>query len=585
MQNKPKKNSNKASKLVEAIKLINHKIEYLIDCSGEDFITLNNNFVQYHKDIEKQTSNLDSVLDLFAEKIKILSPLVITDITLNLQNTVKTMDKKVAALLSISKEIEKNLNYTLLPINNAKQDISTLRLINTNMKFDSSLKKVYMQLNDTLLNLLNCFENVENKIVALKNSVDVHSITLERKAKKLLTTIQSNIHYYNELYEFLMTKRSDAEEYKPLVDELKSKKTASSSQIITNLQYQDIIRQKIEHVKHAQSKVLQNLSINKKEVKSNVKEEMHNYRHLLHDIGTLQVAQLVHANQKYQNAIDTIIEKFKELDKNLNKINEISRDIKRMDDFSSKAIFEQQLITNRSKIHFKDFEKLIHTFFINVENAYSQSKLLTEEYNKLNCIKAALEILSDNIQAISNNKTTHQNTQNSLKQFADTLTEVYANTKRIEELLLINHKNIKKISTKKNKDEILDACKKSTQSFYQLSEYFSRFINENEEVFKMLGDDEGEYHSASEVNFSIENVKYYKMFETEIENIIHHINLLTTELNIENTGNKGKKGDLDFLKKLYSMRSERIVHDRVTGENKNADEESESEDEGSLELF
>ena len=39
-----------------------------------------------------------------------------------------------------------------------------------------------------------------------------------------------------------------------------TKKTSSSANIVTNLQFQDIIRQKIEHVQEAQGKLLQKLN-------------------------------------------------------------------------------------------------------------------------------------------------------------------------------------------------------------------------------------------------------------------------------------------------------------------------------------
>ena len=127
----------------------------------------------------------------------------------------------------------------------------------------------------------------------------------------------------------------------------------------------------------------------------------------------------------------------------------------------------------------------------------------------MNCIKSTIEFLSKQFVLLSKNKSYRKNSINSINQFTNTLTEVYDNTTRIEKLLILNHKNIKKIYDNKIADEIFKASDEAATSFNELALYFSKFIDENDKVLRLIHNDEMGFQSNSNINFSIENVKYF----------------------------------------------------------------------------
>ncbi|MCK4992129.1 MAG: hypothetical protein KAS29_16645, partial [Bacteroidales bacterium] len=94
----------------------------------------------------------------------------------------------------------------------------------------------------------------------------------------------------------------------------------------------------------------------------------------------------------------------------------------------------------------------------------------------------------------------------------------------------------------------------------------------------------------SEIKGTIQNVDYYDFFEKVIEEIIVKLNTINLQLKPGGKSSSGdKKVDLEELKQLYTMRSERLIHQQVESTSGLTDDldlfETDQEEEDSVELF
>jgi ABC-type transporter Mla subunit MlaD len=94
---------------------------------------------------------------------------------------------------------------------------------------------------------------------------------------------------------------------------------------------------------------------------------------------------------------------------------------------------------------------------------------------------------------------------------------------------------------------------------------------------------------SEDIKASINNIKYYQLFEKIIEEIIEKLNGINQILRNKNILNVNEDGvsDLNLLKEKYTMQSERDIHDQILNKEKELGIKSkkEEEDQGDLELF
>ena len=120
---------------------------------------------------------------------------------------------------------------------------------------------------------------------------------------------------------------------KTLTDQI----SESIANIITNLQYHDIIRQKIEHVQSSHRGLLQNLT----DFDPSNEAQHIDYLSRIRDLANIQAALLVRANKEYQRAIELITEKFRSISEDMANISMLCTEL-------TQAQF------NQDEIHFSD---------------------------------------------------------------------------------------------------------------------------------------------------------------------------------------------------------------------------------------
>ena len=210
------------------------------------------------------------------------------------------------------------LDKLYFPVKNLNQDLLTLKILLANLKIFSSsnpssaktLEAIVQQFNRVINDFKMCSFQNESNLALLK---DEAKATLQKfeairdNSVKDLDIVLNSVHMGIILF---AEKHEEVSRLIPKLSEQTQNSSKSIANIITNLQYHDIIRQKMEHVHNTHKKLLAELEDTATQQN---KENLNNSDILLlkiRDIANLQSAQLVYANKEYQQAIDVITNKF-----------------------------------------------------------------------------------------------------------------------------------------------------------------------------------------------------------------------------------------------------------------------------------
>jgi hypothetical protein len=537
---------------------------------------MNQSFREYYsriKEITDNTSNtLHCLLELPDKQIASLQK-ELEDITID-SATLTTKLKSIHARLS---HIEKGIWYTYLIINNAKQSICTLKLLATNIQLEPGTGSVYPELIKSLIDLSFYFCEFEKIMTSVERRI---SSSLELVTQIVEIQFPRSIDEIRLLYsliEMLETKKSECIKHKSYLDKLNTEKSLSSSEIITNLQFQDIIRQKIEHVQNAHEAILKKLGETSTVGKGTVKKPGIDIDLLfqIRDIGMLQAAQLMHANQEYQKAVGNITQKFKDLDNILGET--IALRIKLS---TNKALWQEETFNefrrelNHMENEFETLanlnEQLDHSL---IELDRKQQELTDARKNIIEAI-GKLEHISHSLEQNTGSDITGITILDAKAQLGIHIREFRKKTSELEKLLDSEFSVLEKLQ------------EHETGKYFKIYSGFSKSydlaIEHGKSILKSLNatDNPLQYkvdvHSVANSVFKLEKVKYYKVFEQEVEEMIVQLNSLIELIDFSNIEKQYDNSEMDRLKKLYTMKSERIIHEMVTGK-KTAGKDKEDE--------
>ena len=564
------KNFKKSKKILEEAIIIfdevNGKIDGLIDCSVKDFEILNTNFKSLFYNLQKLSESTAKVIH-FIEVIDNEE----TEKLFKKYNSEKNENllKSLATNISALKKTDKNINYFLLILSNIKQDTSTTKLLVTNLKFDPIISADYTRLNDVLKNISKTICENEENLIQIRTAVNDTIKFAEQGIYHNTEVLTEYINKSTESINYIQKLGLEAKNHKPHLEELENKKASSTSEIITNLQFQDILRQQIEHIQTSHKEITTNLKSSHKEGEPLSDEELYKIR----DINTLQSAQLIHANREYQNAVEIILHKINELTSIYNQYNSFWNQFCKPEGVKLQSLQPtfSELLTNLNSQFFSIslvFEKLngylneINNNYLSLINPTNINIDIAKE------IKTVQEIISSVDIPNSEKKefTPISQINNELKKIHDSylkLSNTYKDASKSignEKLFVVSHG-----------DEI-KSVKESIKTIEKMNELFQ----DNTGSFNL------HLQLQKTTNFSIEQVSYYKTFEKEIQEIIYLLDNLLANINLTRTD--VDQDQLEHVKKLYTMESEREIHKIVTG-NKHKDKDKKEGDDSEVEFF
>jgi hypothetical protein len=554
---------------------INKRINSLIDCSAKDFDVLNQSFREYYSTIKDLTENTHYLFNTIIE----LPHETINQNLISLDELMADYKKAYSTILNIDMYLVKSINdlsYSQLHINNLKQNISTLKLLTTNLQLEPAYRNSYSDLIEIINKLSICSQKFEKEFQLSDKRIKASYELIEQLKSQQFAVVLQSIKKLQKVISSLIAKKSDCLMYSTLLKELISKKSISSSEIVTNLQFQDIIRQKIEHVQHAHEALLEQLRNyyeDKKTIRKKQPEISLEIILQIRNIGSLQAAQLVHANSEYQKAVENITNKFGDLDYILSETLQIL----------GKFLPYSETVET---YFYKDLEKGISGYelefdtFVDLNSSinYMYTDLIRQEQNlflasdTFNYSYDSLNLTIEKLRLLRTSQFSNSTNIDTLSQIISCFDDFRRNALELKSMLDKNKQELSSIlepALKEYFDIINSVKEKSDQLVSSFVSFIPNAFHKNKINHRILNEKE-----INTNRFNIDNVGYYKIFEKEVDEIISGLNSLINRIDFDDIENKLGYENVERLKKNYTMRSEREIHDLITGNNVKEDQES-----------
>lgn len=596
---------------IKEISLIFSKIDdQIIDlhkCSSDDFLGLSTDFKRYYNNSKRISDRASEILNLLSEES---NKNLFTELQTLYKDLNKIQTQSRLNLRSTSdnlKYIKVNLEQLFIPLKNLKQNLSTLKFLIANINlgeielslkvkanWDNSLSTSSEILND----YRDCCSLSENFVLSIESSISSILRDLDSFCHSNTNDFENLLNNVHFAIIFFAEKQ---EEVKLQIPELTIKTKNNSqniSEIITNLQYQDIIRQKIEHIQKGHSKIQPELQeLYNKDCSDSQKEAQLFQK--VKDIASLQAAILVSANKEYQVAIEKITNRFVEIGDDMLGITSICTRLNSSQDNDSdihlvemldKLCNSEQLLTNFIQ-RSNSFHEQIKSINEPLSNVISELSKLVEIGNKhSDAIQAIITFISKN--RIAENITAEDS---SLTHF----TEVFKDINQFE-------KSIQRISTQLTKCEgefeiklqQLDSTVVNDSTVKKAISSINSVLKQVEikgESIKYLLDEISNQSISivQEIKGSVKRIKYYDLFEKSINSIISDLIQLHSKLSGSDLNDTNRAENLRTMKGLYTMETEHQIHDRIVAQNEgtflasnSSDVESENkENSDEVELF
>lgn len=551
-------NNQKGRKILEEAIIIfdevNAKIDGLVDCSVKDFELLNSNFKKYYINLQK-LSNISNGLATLILKFN-ANPQFQILVIANTNQKEKFFESITVQLTQLN-ELSSSFSLFQLLLNNIKQDLSTIRLLITNLRFDPIISADYNSLNNSLDSLLHCLQQQEKNAGQASTALNKAIKFIEEEIYFNTELLSEQIEKINSALVYLSELNEPTQKHQKKLADLERKKASSTSEIITNLQFQDILRQQIEHVQHAHVELTLNLKNSHREGDSLSEDELYKIR----DINTLQSAQLINSNREYQKAVETILHKICELSSFLNQYNSLWNQF-----FKPQGIKLEQL---KSGIHEHTSNLVSRKFSLNHLNA-GFSQLLIEIDKEINNFKA------------------HHKKSNTLcldigfiQEFIDKIEISHLRNKEQNPVIQIKNELNKINSALLKFNEVFNASlsdslfigniiKERLQTDIELIDSYSNIIIElNSEIQNLFASGfDTNIRLEETADFSVDKINYYKKFEKEVQEIIKLLDNLLQSINLGRSTVDSQQ--LEHLKDMYTMENERKIHRMVTGAKENS---------------
>jgi hypothetical protein len=576
---------------------IDSRIRELHENSSQVFLQLNDFLKDYYKKNSIISTNATQIFDTISGNKESCLTCELNVIFNELENYKEGTDNELDTNMSLYNNLDNKINYLSLLMRNFKQDLLTLEFLMTNYKIISNNEGFDTGFLESLEKWENTIKNIHPWLTDIGKEIGNLSANLGKLNNSTRSYSQNSVNKNFSLYEELKSaitlvnkKNLESKNYIPILKEKLDSSSESIGNIITHIQYHDIIRQKIEHIQQSHFKIIASLKEDIGTSGRKLINEDDKIIQVIADISGLQAAQLILISKEYQKALGVISNNFQKIADDLTTVSTISHE------FSYE--------TNNSE-----------TTLINiVKGRLDRSLLLLDGYNS-NSFNQELLVLKQQISEISKNiihriiepleksesciiflEGSEQNKRNNLENKPSIVVQIATLTSDITE---------KKDDLKKELSNVLKLSER-----FLVENDFSGFRSnlEKEQIRIMVGisktldrlDAESKQLDSvllqnccikkdiiNRLKETLNQADYYELFEKILNVIIEQLNAMNNRLKIDGNGiNKSEKiKNLKEIESYYTVASERIIHQKVINEDKEIIMPENSKDEEDLELF
>jgi len=564
---------------------IDKKIVSLHQVSSDDFLRLNRDFKTFHQEARQISDNASYLFDYITghENNELIAD--IDKFYNRLKSQSELFNSHVSLVSNLINRLLSRLRQSFFPIKNFKQNLTSLKFLESNLELNASLAEassspsaqgICDELRDEVSQIEKLFARLKQLLkdkFLLSEQFNAEKVDIN----KILDLLKEEIEVYSKHYH-------SAKEKLP---EIKGKTDATSesiSKIITSLQYQDIIKQKMEHIQRTHKELADELENFKSEDKISLNEKA-KYFVRLRDIAGLQAAQLMHTNKEYQTAIERISDKFLEIGENMTLVSKQCAEYTSFDSDKQKIFFNSlKNNLNHAEKQIQHFCRFNVNFRKNVDDIVDLLNQILERYERINPL---MDDLEKRLKTPSWQNEAGEANANINRQMIQVFDDLKGNGKIMSDLF----EEYRKYREQLNKDVISSMSKTSDTDCGDFPEKISHYLSnlsemESKIVSKLKENNELSDKVFKEVQNSVNQIQYYEYFEKEIEAIIDELNALNFNLKTSTGGDAAdREENLEKLKQYYTMNTEFDIHEQVTsGGDVNMEVEDDDEG-GDLELF
>jgi peptidoglycan hydrolase CwlO-like protein len=595
-------NDEKSQKSIKEIILvfsdIDVKITALNECSAEDFLALNTNLKKFYKDAKVISDQTGQIYDIIAgnEHQKFFEELLGLQESLN--KRINMLKNKILKSIRGLEKMLTSLNLVFVPLKNFNLNILTLNFLLVNLKLniaysDNEVVKPLAEIIDSVTNEINKLKiilpKISESLTMVKNVTRLSSGKLIEIRKKNILDIDRVTGQINDSVIMLKDKQAVAAKKMPELTKRTESYFDSVNKIIMNLQYHDIIRQKMEHVQATHKNIIKELSTMDLTTNSDGTIDMSETAKQflqIRDIAGVQVAQLINTNKEYQKAFAVIMRKFWDISEDMSVISQLCNEFVGNNDLTDSYYKDVQdrlrgttTVLKRLITANEDFGDEIDTI----------NQTIDEKHDKIDEIKSVYGNINDKIENILSTIASQSDTgldriTEEVRQIVDTILENMNDVVLFFSQAQNISKKLQEINHEDSGNEISNNLKELNN---KISELLASIEDHNEKIEAILTNNSKlSLNLSSEIKSSVEQVKYYDFFEKIMLEIVSQLNTIYSKLD-NNTLNMIKSNKAENLKSLeerYTMESERIIHQQII--NESADMEMPpQEDDNDVEFF
>jgi hypothetical protein len=595
--NKNQKPKIGTEELVDTFSNIDGRISELHKHSSGVFMQLNSYLKDYYKKINIISENASRIFDtiLGNEKNNLLKELDTLYIEIKDYRQIAEEENKKS--IKHLNTINVKANYLSVAIRNFNQDLITFKYLTTNYRLISNYEKFDPEWNKTIEewesetgNVQPSLGEIGKEINQLKTQISGYLNINELSSADSSKKISGLTNEIKSIYNNVLEKNHQSETYFPVIKEKSKRSSDSIGNIITHLQYHDIIRQKIEHIQQYHQNIINTIKSEQSNLKNLLDESASQRFNQIGEIVGLQAEQLILVSREYQNALEVITRNFQIIADDINTISNISNEfcsdgknkevtlLKQVKDKLDEGILMLDVnsmgVINRDLLTVRDTIRNIHNLTL---------QKVTDPLNKLE--KAELfrgrELNPGNKKSESNPGILYQIASLA----SDISVKKYDLLQRVEELIELAGKF-------KTSEDNNGQGSRTEQEQIRLMVKVTRILDSLDEDNRQLDSvlvQNGKLNQdiINEIEGTINKVDYYELFEKVLKTVIEKLNDVNIKLKVENGGlNKNtSEGDLKEIESMYTVESERIIHKNYLSGELNKDITPTEEPQEDIELF
>ncbi len=590
MADKKKKLNKK--ELVDTFYNIDNRISDLHIHSSEVFLQLNGYLKDYYEKIKIISENASRIFEAIIgdDQNNLIDEL--DQLYTSIKEYKLLAENENSQGITNLNEVGNMVSFLLMDLRNLNQNLITLKYLITNYRLITSYET-----NDLAdkSNIQQWFESTEKMLPWISTAINETELlkkmlyallnsdkTVSKDSSKSIAELSDDIR---SIYRTFMDKTEQSEQYFPLLKEKSVHSSESIGNIITHLQYHDIIRQKIEHIQQSHLKIVNQLKPeNRVAVESNDDDVGH-----IADIVALQAEQLILVSKEYQNAIKVITHNFRSIANDTSTISRIS------DEFSTDERNREVTLLGKIKMKLDQGIMMLDSSKITLVNA--DLLKVSEQIAKIQTILS--KKVTTPMLMMEKEKLLKSGKDLSLKGENPKVLGIIYLIYNLAEDLAVNRKDINaRLGQLGDLNERLkeplsdiglgsESEQEQIRLMVKITQILDKLDQENEKLDRVLRQN-GTLNEEilGKIEGTINKVDYYDLFETVINEVIGKLNYINMNLRLGDIrkDSKATKDSLKEIEDFYTVASERMIHQKYVGdEAKQPEQEEDNSDD--LELF